>query len=194
MAVIKLYEPSAAVLQNNIYNSNVGGQLNLRSEFNGVPAGTAWAVIGCVFAPDPVTPAMITGTLNPGLEALAEVTSVNGDQLLGQIPATIEATDHEPNLHVTVNASSTIDGAGGFTKTNRTHDLQTVPLGKWWCVVIIRVPSELDPTKIATLETAVETISGVTTCVHLVDGIVSSRASNANLTVASHVRIEPIEV
>jgi len=194
MAVIELAEPTAEQQQLNNYNSNVGGNLNLRTTFPSVPAGTAWAVIGCVFAPDPVTPAMITGTLVPGLTALSEVTSVHGDQLLGKIPATIEAAGHEPILHVSADVLAAIGGADSFDVAERSHETQSVPLGKWWAVVIVRVPSALDATKITALEAAVETITGVTTCEHLIDGVVSSRASSASLTVAAHMRIDPVEV
>lgn len=194
MAVIELSEPSAAATQLNTYNSNVGGQFNLRTTFPGVPSATAWAVIGCVFTPDPVTPAMITGTLIPGLEGLAGVTSVNGDQLLGQVPATIEAVDHEPILHVSSSVVEVIGAGDSFDQVSRSHETQSVPLGKWWAVVILRLPAALDAAGITALETAVGGIAGVDVCEHLIDGVVSPRASDASVTAAAHLRIDPVEV
>lgn len=192
MAVIELVEPTAAQQQLNNYNSNVGGNLNLCAEFPSVPASTVWGVYGFVFAPDPVTPAMVTGTLIPGLEALAAVTSVNGDQLLGQSPATIEAADHEMVLHVSSKMLGTIGGVDSFGVTREANERQVVPLGKWWAVLILRLDAELPSAGIAALETAAELIAGVTKCEHLVDGVISSRSSAASLEVKAHMRIDPI--
>jgi len=195
MSVIQLVEPASDIQQKTNYNSNVGGLLNRREEFV-VPAGTSWAVVGCVLV-DSAVPGDVDTALIPSLEALAEVTSVNGNQLWGQIPATIEASDHEAVLHISSSMSATIglDGSKTFTRTVNNHKSIKPPLGKKWVVLAIRTPAPLDAAKITSLQNAIEGIAGVTTAVNLIDDIVSDRATaSASLVISAHVRIDPLPV
>jgi len=194
MAVLELVEPSAAQLQLAVYNQNLGGALNKSVTFS-VPAGIHWAVVGCVLA-DAATPASVASTLVPAVEALSEVTSVNGDQLFGQIPATVEQEGYECVLYVVATANLGIGPAGDyFTQTDKAVENIKPPLGKKWVVLILRVPTALDNTKISALEAAITGIAGVTTTEHLIDGTVSSRATaNATLQIAAHMRLESVEV
>ena len=192
MSVIELSEPTVAQQQLAHHNQNIGGLLNGSAEFN-VPANIAWCVVGTVVA-DAATPADVP-TLKTAIEALAEVTSVNGNQLWGQIPSTILAVNHEAVLHVTSQMSANI-GSGGdvFRERIKAHETVKPPLNKKWCVWILRVPAALDATKIAALETALEGITGISTAEHLIDGLTSARQSgNAALTVSAHLRIDPLQ-
>ena len=191
MAIVALSEPSAAQVQLDTYNRNLGGSLNRRAEFT-VPADTHWAVIGCVVA-DVVTQSDVTDTLVPAIEALAQVTSVNGDQFWGQIPASIEAANHECVLYVTSRCVTGIGPAGDyFNETTQGVEQLKPPLDKKWFLAVLRVPAALDDTAIAALEAAVAGITGVSSCEHLIDGTVSDRATaSASLVITAHLRIEP---
>ena len=105
-----------------------------------------------------------------------------------------QSASHEAVLHVTGRLSAEIGTAGDhFTQTDQAHESIKPPVAKKWVVIVIRVPSALDNTKIAALEAAIEGITGVTTCEHLIDGTVSSRVvSAATLDLAVHLRIEPV--
>jgi len=193
MSVIQLAEPSADVLQLNIYNANIGGGLNKRATYS-VPPSIHWCVVGTVFN-DAVTESDIP-TLLAAIEALVEVTSVNGDQFWGQMPSAVEASDHELVLHVTSGMSSTI-GTGGdtFAQVVQNHETIKPPANKKWGLWVVRVPAALDDTKIAALESAMTGITGIALTEHLIDGSTSSRqVGNATLVVAAHVRIDPVEV
>lgn len=193
MAVLQTSYPSADVIQKEIYNTNLGGQLNLRAEFS-VPAGISWAVVGTVLV-DAATPADVTSTLIPAIEALAQVTSVNGDQVWGQIPSTIQMADHECKVHVTSRMTMQIGTTDVFSQVIENYETIKPPVNKKWCIFVLRVPSALNDSAITALESAIEGITGVTTCEHLIDGTVSSRASaGANLVINVHMRIDPIEV
>jgi hypothetical protein len=192
MAVIETSEPSAAGQQLADYNQNIGGNIIKRLSFS-VPADTHWCIIGTVLA-DAAVPADVTSTLIPAIEALPEVTSVNGDQIWGQIPSSILTVDHAAILYVSTDMQVNLGTGDTFSTRTQATESVVPPVNKKWCVIVLRVPSALDDTSIATLETAIEGITGITTCEHLVDGTVSSRASaNATLAVAAHVRIEYIE-
>jgi len=192
MAIIALSEPTAAQQQKEIFNRNVGGNLNQRAEFS-VPAGVHWAVVGCVVA-DAATPSDVTNTLVPAIEGLAQVTSVNGDQFWGQVPASIEAPDHECVLTVTSRCVAGI-GPGGDYFEQATQGVEQLkpPVGKKWFVAVLRVPDAMDDAKIAALESAIQGITGITTCEHLIDGSVSDRATaNATLVISAHMRIDAV--
>lgn len=194
MAVIQLTEPTDAQKQLDIYNQNIGGNLNRSTTFS-VPAGVHWAIVACQLA-DAATPASVASTLVPAVEALDEVTSVNGDQLYGQVPATIAAEGYEAVLNVSSLMAVEI-GSGGdtFTQQLRNHETIKPPLAKKWVVLTLRVPEALDDTKIAALEAAIDAIAGVNGCEHLIDGTVPTRAAaNASLQIATHLRLEPVEV
>lgn len=194
MAVTELTEPTAEQQQLANYNQNIGGALNRRIQYS-VPADVAWCVVGCVFA-DVVTPADVTTTLVPAIEALTEVTSVNGDQFFGQVPSSITASGHEAVLHVSSAMSSTI-GSGGdtFPQMIKNSETQKPPLDKKFGVFVLRVPAAMDATKITALETAMVGITGINAAEHLIDGVTSSRQSgDATLQIWSHLRINPEEV
>ena len=44
---LELSEPSAAIVQKQSYNQNLGGGLNKATSFT-VPVGTAWGIVGTV--------------------------------------------------------------------------------------------------------------------------------------------------
>lgn len=191
MGIVQLSEPTVAQLQKEVYNRNLGGSLNRSTSFS-VPAGVNWAVVGCVLA-DAATPSGVLDTVVPGIEALAEVTSVHGDQLYGELPASLDVADHDFVLFVTSNCNYDI-GVGGdtFKKVSRVTETVNLPVGKKWCVVILRVPDPLDATKVSALESAIQGVTGVTLCEHLIDDSISDRAvSDADLRIVTHVRIEP---
>lgn len=193
MAVIELTEPSAAVQQTQIYNQNIGGTLNRRVTFT-VPGGIHWCVIGCVVA-DVATPSDVPTLVN-AITALDQVTSVNGDQFWGQVPAAIEAGGMQAVLHVTSRMSMSIGTAGDtFFQSIDAHASVTPPAGKKWCVFVLRLPAALDAAGITALEAAVTAINGITLCEHLIDGTVSSRvAEAATLVINAHLRIDSIPV
>jgi hypothetical protein len=189
MTVIETSEPSAAIQQLTIYNSNIGGDLNKKATFS-VPAGTSWAIVGVVLD-NTVVPGDIASLIT-SIEALTEVTSVNGDQIFGQIPSSILVTDHEAIVYVTSRMNIVI-GTGGdtFPKTINNFESVKPPVNRKWCIFALRVPAPLDDTKIATLETAMEGITNIDIAEHLIDDTVSSRAAAAaDLTINVHTRIE----
>ena len=191
MAVVQLTEPSSAQLQLDTYNRNLGGNLSKRVNFS-VPAGTSWAVVGCVLA-DAATPSGVAEVIVPALEDLSGViTSVNGDQFYGQIPATMEVPDNDFVLHVSTSCVSQVGTAGdNFSQLVRSHETLTPPLNKKWCLFILRVPEELDDAKIAALESDMEGVIGISIAEHLIDGTIPLRAaSNATLQINAHLRIE----
>jgi len=190
MAVIALIEPSEAVLQKALYNSNIGGSLNKRASFS-VPPGTHWVVVGCVLAD--VTEPEDVPTLISGISSLADVTSINGDQVWGQIPASVAAEDHEVVLHVSSRMSMAIGDGDSFNQRIDAHEVIKPPVGKKWCIFVLRVPNAMDAARIAALENAIEGVTGITMAEHLIDGTVSDRASsNAALTIQCHMRIDPV--
>ena len=191
MTVIETSEPTAAVQQTTNYNTNTGGNLNKSVTFS-VPVGTSWAIVGTVLG-DAVVPGDIASLIT-SIEALTEVTSVNGDQVFGRIPSSILAVDHECIVYVTSTMAVTI-GLGGdtFPKTIKNSETVKPPVDKKWCIFALRVPDPLDDAKITSLESAMEGITGITTAEHLIDDTVSSRAAAAAiLNVGVHMRIEPI--
>jgi len=190
MAVIQTSEPSSADLQKDTYNRGLGS-LIVRQSFL-VPADTSWAVVGTVLA-GAATPAGVESTLQPAIEALSEVTSVNGDKIWGQVPATIEAADHEPQLTVSSVLTYEEKGATGktFTRQEKSNRTATLSAGMKWVVWVLRVPAPLTRTLIDALESAMEGITGITNAVHLIDGTVSDGASGAaTLVITAQVRIE----
>jgi hypothetical protein len=192
MAVLQLVEPTDDILQLAKYNSNIGGQLNRYVNLS-VPADVAWAVVGLVLV-DAATPESVVNVLIPAIEALAEVTSVNGNQLYGQIPDTIEPAGYEAVLHVSSFMTANIGSGDVFIERTQAHETVKPPVGKKWCVALLRLPSELDDTKIAALESALEGITGVTTAEHLIDGVTSDRQSgDAQFKLAAHIRIDSVE-
>jgi len=191
MAVIETSVPSADDQQKAVYNANIGGQMNISKTYS-APASTPWCVVGTVVV-DAATAASIESTLVPAIAALAEVTSVNGDQLYGPAPSGALPAAHEVVLYVSSDLSTTIGtGTNAFTRIARSTKNIKPPAGKKWCVFVLRLPATLDATKIATLQTAMEGIAGITTAVVLVHGTIDSMAaSNASLTIHAHARIEP---
>lgn len=193
MAITVLAEPSAADIQLAIYNQAIGSTLKKTEQFS-VPAGVSWCVVGCVLS-DAATPSDVETTLVPAIESLSQVTSVNGDQLFGQMPAAIEATGHEAVLCIESRCHAEIGPAGDyFSQVIQNSERVTLPLGKKWCLLVLRVPAALNDTLIAQLETAITGITGITQTEHLIDGTVSSRATqDASLRVTAHIRLEPTE-
>lgn len=193
MAVIQLAEPDAGASQKDVYNSNVGGSLNRMVSVD-VPGGIHWAVVGIVLA-DVATPADVEATLVPAVVALAEVTSVNGDQLYGVVPATIQAASHEAVLNVTASMSGLVnDGNGGtYTEVTRKHNTVKPPVGKKWVVLCCRVPASLDNAGVLALKNAIDGIAGTTTVKVLLDGSTPARATgDVRVDIAAHLRIEAV--
>ncbi len=193
MAVLEISEPSADVTQLVTYNNNIGGGLKLRNEFS-APADVSYAIVGLVLV-DAATAASVVSTLVPAIVALAEVTSVNGDQIFGQTPATVP-TDFETTVNVQVDIRSEV-GTGGDTFTNAERKFEKIkpPNAKKWVVVNLRVPTDLDAAAITALESALTGITGVTTAEHLVSGVINSlTVGNADIAITAHVRIDAVEV
>ena len=192
MTVYELTRPTAAQEQEAAWNQAIGGAANRQATFS-VPADVAWAVVGCVLA-DAVTVGDMP-TLVSAIEALSEVTSVNGDQFYGQAEGTIETAGREFVLHVTARSSATIGGGIPFTESVQKHNVVKPPLGKKWSLFVMRLPSQPDASDLTALDSAITGITGVTSAHNLVDGYTSSRqVGNANLTVAAHLRLDPVEV
>ncbi len=193
MSVLEISEPSSDQSQLATYNSNIGGGLKLKNEFL-APADVNYAIVGLVLV-DGATAAGVASTLVPDIEALTEVTSVNGDQVFGQTPASVP-TDFETTVNVQVDIKSAV-GTGGDTFSNSERKFEKIkpPNDKKWVVVNLRVPTDLDALAITALESALEGITGVTTAEHLVSGFINSlTVGNANIVITTHVRIDPIPV
>lgn len=190
MAVLQTSEPDSDVLQKETYNRGLGS-LIVRQTFS-VPADTSWAVVGTVLV-GAATPGDVETTLEPAIESLSEVTSSNGDKIWGQVPATIEAADHEPQLNVASVLSYEEKGATGktFQRQEKSNRTVTLSASMKWVVWVLRVPDPLTRTLIDALESAMEGITGITNAVHLIDGTVSDGASGAaSLVITAQVRIE----
>jgi hypothetical protein len=190
MAVDEIVEVSDANKQLDTYNRASG--MVKRKSYSPSP-GTAWAIVGCVVG-DAAVPGDIPAIVTL-IEALAEVTSVVGDQVFGQMPTTILAADHEAWLLVS-GALSGQRGFGGdtFAYSERRTERVKLPLDKKWAVLALVLPAELDQAGIATLEAAIEGVAGVTTCEHLIDGLVPANATGVSLTTEIRMRIDPIPV
>lgn len=194
MAVIETSEPTSDVAQKNMYNNGEGGII-VRQSFS-IPDNTAWAVVGTVLA-GAATPADVEATLQPAIEALSEVTSVNGNKIWGQVPDPIEVADHSANLYVESYYTATILGATGktFGVAAKNTRMVTVAAGAKWVVWCLRVPAALVRTSIDALEAAMEGITGISNAVHLIDSESNvEQQGNGTLRVTTHLRIEPTEV
>lgn len=192
MPVIELTEPTDSQKQLDIYNQNIGGNLN-RSTTYTLPADKSFAVVACILVDDTTT-ATLTDTIIPAVTALAEVDSVEGDQLYGKTPSTI----HDAGYECILNVSSTLTLLLGtendnFTQNQRNHETMKLAKNKTWAVLLLYVPLPMTGPRITALQAALETVPGITRAEHLIDGTVPNRAyGDGTLQVATHVRLEPI--
>lgn len=189
MTVIETSDPSDGLVQQAIANSNIGGGRNLSAQFS-VPADTAWAVVGTVLSAS-VTAALIESNIKPALTALAQITSVNGDQLKGKTETSLLLPNTQSKLYVTSDVRQTI-GAGGFENRSQSSKSITIPDDTKWAVFIMRLPAELTTAAMVTaLQNAMKTVTGINNAVHLIDGYVPARATAAAiLRIHAHGRIE----
>ena len=150
-------EPSAANVQKQVYNRNVGGRLNVSEEWS-VPAGVAWAVCGTVVV-DSVSPDDVP-TLRAAIGQLAEVVAAQAI-CWGRQPS-VQLPEHDAVLHVTVDLSQTVATGGehSFQQASRFHQLTLIPPSRKWVVWALRVPSPLDQAAVTALEAAVQSVPG----------------------------------
>ena len=196
MTVLQIEETSSAQIQLRTYNE---ASAMIKRPTYSPPAGTAWAVVGCVLA-DAATPADVDSTLVPAIEALSEVTSVADPRIWGQTPATLEINPeapadptHEIKIHCNANLSCQIGTAGDkYSYSERRSETQKPPLGKKFIILNIVVPAKLDATSKSALEAAITGITGIMVCEHLIDGQVPDDASTVQLTIETRMRIDPI--
>lgn len=197
MALEILTEPAASQQQLDLYNRS-SSSLIKRSTYSPTP-GLNWAIIGCVLA-DAATQDDVP-TLVSNIQSLGEVDTVASPQFWGQVPSELlinpsgEAATHECKLHVSSALSCSV-GYGGDTRglSQKQNETLKPPLNKKWLVLNIVVPSGLNENRISNLESAVQGVTGITTCEHLVDGTVPDNASSVSLQISTRMRIDPVEV
>lgn len=196
MALEVLTEPAASQQQLDLYNRS-STSLIKRATYS-PSAGLNWAIIGCVLA-DVATQEDVP-TLVSNIQALGEVDNVVSPQFWGQIPSELlinpsgEDATHECKLHVSSNLSCTV-GYGGDTRglSQKQNETITPPLNKKWLVLNVVTPSGMNENRISNLESAVQGVTGITTCEHLIDGTVPSNASQCSLQISTRMRIDPVE-
>lgn len=155
-------------------------------------AGINWAVIGCVvdaaFDKDTDEAALITA-----LEALSEITNVVNPRLYGETDATIP-TNYEMQLIIESYLTMTV-GTGQDLRSRKEQEIEILKPGnnKKWLVLNLVIPDPLDATKIATLESAMEGLSQITTAEHAIDGSIRSDAIDIALTITTRTRLEYVE-
>jgi hypothetical protein len=165
------------------------------------PAGTNWAIVGLVMA-DAFDPDTDETTIVNAVEALSEVTTVGNPRIYGQTDADIEINPEAPEdpTHewvLLVNSTMSMQaGTAGDKRTRVERELERVkpPSGKQWLVLNLVVPSPLDAAGIAVLESAIQGVTGITTCEHLIDGTVRADATQVSLQIEARIRLDEIEV
>jgi len=132
-------------------------------------------------------------TLVADLEGLSGITNVADPRFWGQAPSSILAADHEFKV-IIISRLTCMVGYNTDLRAHREEENETIkPLvNKKFMVVNCVIPVELGQSGIAALESAVEGICGITTCEHLIGGVVPVNASNINLNINSKMRIDPI--
>ena len=185
MAVNEFTEPTADQDQLATWNRDIGGNIRQRSSFSAVPAGTDWAVIGCVLA-NTATAGDVESTLVPALEGLAEIISVNGDQVFGQVPAAVPA-GYEVVVHVEGSMSGPMIG---FNASHRMTNQVKPPVNEKIVVFICQTAAAVSSGNEATLEASVAGITGVTSAHHLISGTVPADMSVSEIQVTVHPRID----
>ena len=190
MTIQKAVYANAAAVQQSKHNQS--GSHILRASFS-PPAGTDWAVIGCVMA-DAFDPDSHETLLVNALQALVEITSVENPRFYGSTDASILVNPelpadptHEWVLHCNSVMSMTVGVAGD--KRGRTEkEIETAkpPSNKQWLVLMMVVPDPLDAAKITALESAMEGVqvggqTAITTAEHLIDGTVRADATSVSL-------------
>lgn len=202
MTVDQIAETDAGQQQLRTYNS--ASSMIKRNTWN-APAGTHWAIVGCVLA-DAAVPGDVDATLVPAIEALAEVTSVLDPRVWGQAPAQLLAdstpsapTEYELRVLVEAALSGTI-GFGGDVRNISERQTEQIkpPVNKKWMVVLLTLPSAISQASdISDLETAIEGITGITNCEHLIDGSVPTAGEGwqgGNFSATVRMRIDAVEV
>lgn len=180
MAVDVIAEPTAAQQSAELYN---GPSLVRHKTFSPNP-GETWGLIGLIVSDAATTadvPALITA-----LEALTQISAIQGDQIWGQ------TLDIDPSLQWNLYTEAELQSAlayGGDSEVRIKHKKITLPDSKKWIVLAATFSGA--PTsagQVTTFQTAVEGITGVTTCRYLMGVQVPAEAVSPRLRVSVRTR------
>jgi hypothetical protein len=188
--------PSSSLLQRDIYNRNIGGGLEKSKTFV-MGAGQCWAVAGLVVDDD--TYDVIYNPDDPDDEAFLQGRLRALDQVIHAVPLVrgiqpvIEEAGRQGVLNISVSCMG--DKAAGndaFPFSYRWFKFQVLPEDARWVVFGLRLGQEVTSESVSVLENLLK-VRGVSLAKHLLDGVIELRAlKNVTITVACHVRIEPI--
>ena len=201
MSIVKATLNPVAQQQQELWNS--AGPHVVRTTYS-PPAGTHWAVVGCVMAAA-FDPDSHENPLVSAIEALSEVTSVASPRVWGETPSSIlvnpdppEDPTHECIMHVYSTLNMSVGETGDKrARCEQEHETIKPPLDKQWLVLNLVVPEALDAAKIAALEAALESVQlagqdAITKAEHLIDGTVRNDATQVSLQIESRIRIDRI--